>query len=269
MDPEDRNLYPQSPQSVGRVLDAGFRLFRASFRSVLVLSMTLSTLINLPQVAQLMGSPEQGSTASESLALAFVLVCVPLYLAGYMGMMVALDAVARGAPVPGFKDCFSAGLNRLLTGVGAMALYVVILLFGFLLLVIPGLVLMISMGFSLILIVLERRGAVESLRASHALVWGHWWRTAAVLTVGGLLYYLPSLLVGGVLGFVLAVADGNPVVEGAAEIDPLVMAGVLATQILVAGLMLPLLNAVTLVQFHDLKLRRSGSDLLARASAVG
>lgn len=263
----DQGLYLPAPQSVGRVLDAGFRLFRAGFMTVLPLSIANSLIINLPQFAQVLIGTQGASILAASAVLALYLVCAALYLAGFLGLLVAQDAIARGAPAPSLTQCFSIGFGRFWTALGAGALYVLALLIGFVLLVVPGLILMISLGLVWTLVALERQGAIESLKASHHLVWGHWWRTSAVFMVAILVYYIPSLLVGSIIGFIAASSEVAAEVEGLPGVNLVTLLVLVSAQTVVSALLLPLLNAISLAQFNDLKLRRSGSDLLARASA--
>ena len=57
-------------------------------------------------------------------------------------------------------------------------LYGLAIVVGLILLVIPGIILSISLCLAFYLVALENKGAVDSLKSSHALVKGYWWRTA-------------------------------------------------------------------------------------------
>lgn len=287
MDP-DQSLYPQSPQPIGRVLDAGFRLFRAGFGAVLPLSMLISLLMSLPKFA---GSAAEsaGSEFWEPASWVLLIVVLPLYLAGYQGTVVALDAVARGAPVPSLLECFVIGLKRLGASVVGLLLYGLVVGVGLVLilivapivnlnlygsvvalglvLLVPGQILMISLGFVLTYVALEQRSPFDSLKASRALVRGHWWRTATIATVAGLLFYLPDVLRELVEGVASTAAGASGKNVSDPEFAPAIALALTLLLAAVSGLLLPLLNAIMLAQFNDLKLRRSGSDLLARATA--
>ncbi|MGQ0618703.1 MAG: hypothetical protein ACT4QA_02115 [Panacagrimonas sp.] len=263
----DQSLYPQSPQPVGRVLDAGFQIFRTGFKAVLPLSVVTSVLINLPQFAQAAAGGAEGSMVLAVAVLVLFVGGILLYLAGDMGMLVALDRIARGGPAPSLAELFGIGLRRLAPGLGATVLYMLAVTLGLLLLLIPGLILMISLAMVWPYLVVDRRGVVESLKASHTLIWGHWWRTTAVFTVAVLIYYIPMLLIGSIIGFIAATSEVAGAVQGSPALNIATLLIAVLSQTLVTALLMPLLNAIIMVQFNDLKLRRSGSDLLARASA--
>lgn len=61
------------------------------------------------------------------------------------------------------------------------ALYVLMVLSGTMLLIIPGIILALSLSFSFILVIIENQTVLQNLTLSHRLVWGHWWYTAGLM----------------------------------------------------------------------------------------
>src|SRR5712692_8231957 len=70
------------PQSIGRVLDSGFKLFVKAFTSVLPLSLAAAAVLAVPNIANVvMGAPEQpGSPLPSSTFLVLFLVALPIYM---------------------------------------------------------------------------------------------------------------------------------------------------------------------------------------------
>ena len=65
-----------------------------------------------------------------------------------------------------------------------MILFTLAVMIGTLLLIIPGLILMVSLLLCFPTALFDRQGPGFRLTESHRLVWGNWWRTAAILSVG-------------------------------------------------------------------------------------
>jgi hypothetical protein len=145
-----------------------------------------------------------------------------------------------------------------------MICYGLIISVGFVLLVIPGLYLSISLCAGVYLAALEGLSATAALQRSRELVRGLWWRTATVLTIAPLvvlaIYSAVMLIVG-----LLARLSGVAVHAGATQQLALwvVSAGVVA-QFIIDALLSPVGYAIGLVLLRDLELRKSGSDLALR-----
>jgi hypothetical protein len=133
---------------------------------------------------------------------------------------------------------------------------------GCVLLLIPGLILMVSLMLSWNLAVLEKKGPVAALTGSHNLVWGNWWRTAAILTVGFIIVFVLYMAAGLVMGVVAGVLGHN---------DPLfaTMVSGLLVGVLMSLVVTPFYVAMMIAIYWDLKLRKEGGDLAARVGALG
>jgi len=243
---------PTAPLSAGGVLDAAYRLFRASFRSVLVLAVIATAIAYLPLVGIAWSGAAEDPLALISLAfnpwflvacLALTLICIVIYAA----MLVRMDAFARGEAMTsgGATAIALRAFPRILV---ASLLFIIAVSLGCLLIV-PGLILMQSLMFYLPAIALDDRNAIESLGYSHQLVWGSWWRTAAIWGLG-LLISMLAVYLGAALGIVAAVLPLDLRVISIAEI---------ALQALVTVLITPFMLALWLELYRDLKLRKMES----------
>ena len=123
----------------------------------------------------------------------------------------------------------------------------------------------LSLLFYALCIVLEGDGVLESLRHSHRLVWGNWWRTAVIVTVVFVVYYVIYLAVevpfAVVDQMVFATELGD--LPGFGQTILSMVGDIIATV-----LTFPLMTAVFVAVFHDLKLRKEGQDLEARVEAL-
>lgn len=255
-------LYAQTPQDLGRVLDNGFGLYRSGLKAVLPISFVAATIVNLPNIV--------AGFLPQSVQGLLLLVALIFYAAAYVGMIYTQDATARGAAPVSVNQAMGRGFSRMgaiiLTGFLAMLAVVG----GMILLLVPGLILMVTLGFCPYIVALENLGAVDSIKRSHNLVWGHFWRTAVVMTVAIVLYAIPVMLLTGIAGFAIGMgvgAGGDASGKTAEEAVAGFVAVIAIVQIVMAGLLGPLMSGILLAQFNDLKLRKSGADLVARAGA--
>ena len=159
------------------------------------------------------------------------------------------------------REALAQGLRCLPPMIFATILYTLAIVLGLVALLIPGLILMLSLAFFAVAIVLDEEGPLSALKRSHRLVWGNWWRTATVLSVPVIVLIVLQVALGLAVGIPVGVLAG-----GSKGMLTLVSQGV---QVLTNTFSVPLLYAIFVVQYHDLKLRKEGSDLEARLAAVG
>lgn len=256
------SLYPQAPQSIGKVLDAGFSMYRAVFKAILPLSFVVAIVAGAPQILPYLfgGNPQDLSGASLGTFAVGFLVWLALYMALYAGWIKSMDGLARGGAPLAAGAAFSAGLPKVLPLLGGSLLFVLVVAVGCLLLLIPGIILMFSLMFFTYLVVLEDKGVVDSLKTSHGLVWGNWWRTVAILTVGGLIYMVVFVVVLGLAGVVLGMSLlGSPTPEQLAAGPGTALVVLVVLQTVVTTVMLPMINSLILVTFRDLQLRKAAA----------
>ena len=107
--------------------------------------------------------------------------------------------------------------------------------------------------------IVEDKGAPESLGRSWTLTAGHWWRVATILTV--LVIVIAALvLFVGIIAAIIAASTGS--IGG--------ISGILVQGISLLGntLISPLYSAVLVAIYYDLKLRKEGADLAGRVNAL-
>lgn len=267
------SLYPQAPQTIGRVLDSGLSLFKHVFKAILPLSIIVGIVAQVPQLLPFLvgGLMQPGAAPGAAVGVAGVvgfIVWFIVYMALYGGWIKSMDALARGQPAFGAGQALSFGFGKVGSIIGASLLFGLAVMIGMVLLVIPGVILMTSLFFYGYLIILEDRTAVAALKESHRLVWGNWWRTATVFFIGGIIYAVGMLVIGGIAGVIIGIGFAGPGPEQVAAGFSLTTLVYFVVQVALNALLLPMWTAMMLVQFRDLQLRKSGADLAARAATA-
>ncbi|HEX5420486.1 MAG TPA: hypothetical protein VFY39_10845 [Gammaproteobacteria bacterium] len=252
----------KAPLPVAGVLDRGFSLYKAALPKTFVIALVVAA-IWAPMSALFTKSAVLGSAPALPLPLpVLVLAVLIIEFCGWGAIIACIDAAARGENLA-FGPALKLGLRRGAVLFAAVILVSLAIGVGYLLLIVPGVYLTIMLIFTMIAAVAERTGPVESLKYSWRLVRGHWWRTAGVTGV--------VTIIGGVLYALIAIIGG-----AGAVVNP---QGVLArgglpwyVQYLVVpvfeGLVVPFVYSMLVALYYDLKLRREGSDIAARITAV-
>jgi hypothetical protein len=252
---------PTTPQSIGGVLDSGFRLVRECFKLAFLLGLAAALVaapFNRTLRAVLLESP---NAASGLTVLVGGLVTVVIVVTLYGTLLAVLDSTARGQPLP-LNEALRVGLHR------GPALFVVGLCYGVLvavgivLLVVPGLFLMILLVYAYAASVAEPLGPIASLQYSRNLVRGHWWRTAGLFTIIGFIYLVLYAAIGALGGFTAALNSG------VLETGTLPWYFDLVVTPLVSGLVAAVLYPLYIAAYRDAKLRYEGGDLAARIAAA-
>lgn len=250
---------PDAPMSIGGVLDNGFKLLKASFGKVV----GISILANL--ISQMPGAVMMGSVAVEGMPLGSLGIPIVALIAMLCSIVLFGAIVGRMHSVHANREItvgesMSLSLSCMLPLVGSLLLYGLAVVAGSMLLLIPGVILAVSLMFAPYMVVIDRAGILDSLRQSHKLVWGHWWRTAAILSVAAVIVMVCYVLVGFVVAIAVAV-NPNAVGTGAL-VSEVTLTGLLG------GLVTPIFYALSLAVFYDLRLRREGAGSPDRNSAT-
>lgn len=259
---------PVAPLSIGGILDDGFKLFRASWRSLLPIAVVASLIGLLPQaVIGGLSSIRPGETPTAPVigagAIAAFVVFGLLSTAAYAVMLAGVDTAARTGS-SSLREAFSTGVRRTPAVLGTSLLAMLALMGGFILLVIPGFYLMVALYPAFVLPVAERLGPRQSISRAHNLVKGSWWRTAGVLSVMGLIIIALMFVVSAGSGLALApfLDKDNPQAANNAVMSLQVVIA------LVTAPLLPLTYSIMYAVYTDLRLRKDGGDLLQRVAAT-
>jgi hypothetical protein len=269
------------PLSVGEMLDAGFRLFRHRFGTlvmcVLVPVLPLSIIGTLvvastDEDAFDVNATSTTTTDSGEEWAAFLVTSVVQAVAVILAVAACyrvISAAYLGEPAS-VGSSLRFGISRVLPMIGA---YIVLLL-GFaswvlLIVVSPIFVLLfflivflgVKTSVTFPAIIFERAGPLRSIGRSWRLTRGNWWRVFATLLVVGLISFVIYLAI--LVGFGAAVSGSDTMSE--------VTAAVLSTlvSVFLLTVLSPLAAAILTVIYYDLRVRNEGFDLQLLAQGVG
>ena len=243
------------PMTVGMILDATFRLYLQNVGLIL----GITTLAHVPYFVALVGFT--------ALLLRYndvaVLFAVQTLFLGLLKFLVAY-MVSQGAityaiserylqrPATVF-DALQAVRKRYGTLLSALILVGLIVGFGYLLLIIPGILWTLSYTLVVPVVMLEAHDAVQSRQRSWALVEGYRGKVFAVLLTFWGLSFLIAFGLQSVLIFLLAGTAGilGSVVEE-----------------LVSLLLMPFVLIADVLLYYDLRMRKEGFDLEMLSQAL-
>jgi len=255
---------PDRPRTIGGVLDDAVRLYRVSARYWWLPSLLLALLATAAEsyyALQIGPRPTPGSMMalykSPQMILTFgIRMLLTVYL--YMVMQVSMAAIATGADLP-LAGAFRKALRLLPATILGTIASLLASLVGLVLLIIPGVYVFGRLYYWSAALCIDQPETLGSLAASWRVVKGHWWRSAAILTV---LFFL-----------VIAMLVVMMVVEGALVgiLRPTSLSGFVAVQSVAQVLnivVVPAAPAAAIATYLDLRLRAEGSDLEARVKQL-
>ena len=290
---------PTTPRSIGGIVDDGIRLYRGAFSQCLPLALIGQICLFIPGIIiqyEFRGVLGAGNPQAVLAVFKSPIVWVPyglgviVFFGFYNALIVQLEGVALTQPVPrgraaaaGFRLLPRTVLLFLIMFVGFFALSIAAALLGGVLggiltamlgktaaPLLVGLAMVIVAGIALyvwgrvflahIALLVENAGAFKSLGTSWTLIEGCWWRCAAVYSIAFII----------MLVFYLLVAAVNGSMTGFSPRTPFGVGTVIAQLVSFAGgtVLMTFIPAVLLALYHDLKLRKEGTDLAGRVSAL-
>jgi len=191
--PQQPGLGPPQPWEIGEVLSAAFEGFKANW-VVLVFSHLLAMVVAMvpsmaPTIAVLTGAVDMGSTEYWGIYSGSMLVVMLVDAFMYVGLYRISLAVARGQRAE-FGALFG-GADRFLAMLGTWFLLLCIIVPGYLLLVVPGVILGLGLFMATLFVVDQGMGPVDAVKASWNATQGHkghlflFGLVAVLLAIGG------------------------------------------------------------------------------------
>lgn len=245
------------PLSVGEILDVSFSLYRRHFATLGTVAVLCS---GLPVLLSLYIEASGGVLQHLSLTLLYYMVFTVLssiataatvfvVSESYLGRpLTAASALRRAAPL----------LGRLIV---CSLLLAIVVGFGFLLFLVPGVVLLSGLLLAFPSLVLEPGSSPASaLSRSWSLTRGSRWRMLGLLATLVILLYVPIVAIGAIATVLL------PSDVGGGSLTPGLMT--LAVVGVLQMLLYPLLYCVLTVAYYDLRVRKEGFDLEVLASTL-
>ncbi|MGH8401289.1 MAG: hypothetical protein ACRESU_09320 [Gammaproteobacteria bacterium] len=243
-----------TPQAPSQILSVGIGIGANSFPKLFLFTTLAGFLGLIPvlflavRVGDVSLTREVMSAARDGTWYLIEIICVVASILIQAVMLTRLDnLVQRGTT--DFNGEARHALRVLLPLIAGTIVAVCALIVGYVLLLVPGVILTISLAFFQFCVVLDHQGPIEGLNRSHTLVWGNWWRTLLVI----ILMLLVVILIAVVLLVPFALMLG--VHPGVGTGRSLLVQGVL--EMVAEAVFSPFILAVMYVQYHDLKVRRA------------
>jgi hypothetical protein len=126
----------------------------------------------------------------EYLLFALVVIITSIFAFAMLSKM-AFDSLEGK---PDLSEALALSVRKFVPLLAAYILYYLIMLFGLILLIIPGIFLSIKLYYFQYFILFDNKGVIESLRLSWQMVKGNWWRTALLLLIWGILGFVSAFV---------------------------------------------------------------------------
>ena len=238
--------------TLGEVLDVSFGLYRSLFAPLLTVAVICQAI---PALLNVYLSASGDPFSNLGLTMLYVLLAVVLGALGVAASTFLVSDAYLGREVSP-----SAALGRAMSLLGRLVaislLSSVLIGFGLVLLVIPGLLLLSGLVLSTVVGVLENPdGPITAMSRSWELTRGYRTKVLLAVFVAFLLLMLPAIALGGALGW-FGDSDG-----------PLTMIVLVAESVLQI-FVYPFVYVVLTVLYYDLRIRKEGFDLELLSSSL-
>ena len=247
---------PDAPLSIGGIIDDGLNLTKVVYKPLFILSFISSIFSAIPNL--LMGTGlEDPSPGEAMMAVVSALAILPFTLLIFIATVLIAHQGSNGQSL-GIMDALKAALPKFLPMLGVLIVLSLCIGLGFIALILPGIFLMVALGFAPYIKTIETIGVMDAIKRSYNLVKDNWWRTAVVITVLMFILIVFSLIAGALAGTAIFFGD-----EGF---------GLLLLNLVIApvvnALYLPFMTCGFLAILNDLILRKEGGDLEARMADI-
>jgi len=260
---------PLVPMTIGQILDRTFKLYRQSFIRFItiaavvavpvfllqmVLQQAIQTRAAAPTVEEAQGVT--GIAIGGSLVLVFFTLVATMLCNGALAKSVSEAYLGKDVSV---GQAYRVVLPKLGTLILAAILVGLLVMIGFLMLIIPGIIFFLWYSLTAQAVVLENCSATGGMSRSKALLKGNLGKVFAV----GFLVNIISAIVGGVFGAIGGLIGGgmqNPQ-------SVLILTG--AFQVVGQVLATPISAAAFILLYYDMRIRKEGFDLEMLAGSMG
>ncbi len=248
-------------QPFSKIILGSLRLYKQGLIKILPLCVIYFLLLFLAHMGETL--PFVPPAVHTALPILMTLIS-PLILAA---LVFSLDEFLHDKPIC-YKRALGLVCRKIHILVICFVIYTLAIIIGGFLLVIPGVFIMVSALYFYNIVMLENGGIWGSLKGSLLLVWGHWFRTAAVFFSAMFIYIICSVLIASLLAgltFVLQwvlIHLGVDQLRAAQMTNNIAMVGILFGP----AILVPLPACFMVMQFRDLQLRKKADALEAAAA---
>lgn len=197
-------VYEDRQMSIGRVFQRAFSAISLNPVVILTLSLIIgafpSVIIGYLFVQAGVGSAnplQPGFSTSRLMSAVFLSSVINMIIAALVqGALTRATVSANEGRRASFGESLSTGLRVILPLIGLSILWAVAVGIGFMLLIVPGIILLMMWAVAVPSLVVERHGVFDAFRRSAELTKGARWKIFGLALVMLVIYWLLSLLVG-------------------------------------------------------------------------
>jgi hypothetical protein len=266
---------PARPLTVSEVLDLVFQIFKATLVRGLPYGICAVIAQQLPNVYALASGVTLRQILGSGQPIGVAIFCVGVLLAliAWAALLLRQRALVERRQTS-IRSELGEALRRLPSFAVATLLYLAVVGCGAaVVMVVPpqnrtlvrvplevlSLYLAVLLSCTWPAVLFAGQGPLGALRQSARLVWGNWWRMAAIYFVGGAVVVVVSVLFGALIGAIVSSLGGGV---------PVMTSVFLEVTIVLGAVMAPFVGALLLATFGDLRARREGTDLQRRVAGL-
>jgi hypothetical protein len=254
---------PLRPLTISELLDRTFSLYRARWLTFVGIAALPNAVVVLMQLFYAGAAPLMSGPAPVILALfAFIIVATCASMIAQAAGIIAVAKMQRDE-VPTIGDAFRALRGRVATIVLVSLVYLVRIVVGLVLLVVPGVIQGARYALAVPAAALEGTDVGESQRRSRELTQGHLRRIfviyilfVALIYAGTAMWQIPVSIIYLVTGGFAQAASGTPV-----TLPMWVRAASILGSFVVGSLLGPLMAIGIATIYYDERIRKEGFDL--------
>lgn len=247
---------PQNPQTHLEIFKTAYQISKISFLKTLplfILAFAFSYAGHFIS-AWIDYSTKMNNFGQAIIGIILLLVSLFFCYAAFGGAIYRMHSLTTRQD-PGFGDSFYYGNKKVFPLIAVGILYALATLVGLILLIVPGIMVMFYLAFSMYLLYMDF-GIIDSIKESYRLIKNNWWRTLInILLVCLATILVIAIFIGIVTGFVVVVQT----ITGAGQ-QPMGL-GFSALVILAAAILLLIIYnysiAFMLTCIYDLKIRKA------------
>ena len=253
---------PGKPETIGKTLDAGFRLYFKSFKYIILFAVIFAIVGLLPSILYSPTSTWDAGVQSvdDTLALYGIIFVTQMFNNIFVIAMVwRINSLTLGEPCD-IGSAFSVGLRKFIPLIFLNILYTLAWVFGMLLLFVPGVFLSVAFIYSGLTMITENRNPIDALSRSWDMVKNNWWRTMVIVSVAFMIYSILLSVLFLVFGIAVSMSGPDSYIEYAIYLE--------IVNAVIVMLVMPLMASIMLAGFNDLVLRREGGDIKDRIMEI-
>lgn len=254
------------PRGVGEILDTAVAMFRARFRSLILITLAVVVPVEIASTLVLLSSQPDDYTVGITgtspvyddndialqLAAVIVILVVSTLATAFVtaaATRIAADAYIGNSEAPG--QAIRNVARRTLPLVGLTIISAIGIAIGWLMLLVPGLLLQAAWAVAVPALILEGTGVIAALGRSYALTKSRFLLALGVVWSVWLLEFVLSVGLSSVLGYLIATNDsttGDVIIQSVSN----TVSSIVTT---------PLVATAIVALYFDLRIRSEGFDV--------